>query len=89
MPPTAIPQAPTLADLPTLRRGRVVRVVLEGPVGARLGELGLTPGTKVSFVRTAPLGDPICFRLRGVELCLRRVDAARVEIEASPEDTGS
>ena len=62
-------------------RCRVVRVLGEGPAADRLRELGFTAGTEVLFVRAAPLGDPLCFRLRGTELCLRRGEAAMVEVE--------
>lgn len=72
--------APTLNDLPRWGRGLVAGVRGEGPSADRLRELGFTPGTEVVFVRKAPLGDPLCFRVRGVELCLRREEAATVEI---------
>ena len=68
----------TLADLPRLGRARVAGVVGDDAVAARLRELGFSTGTEVGFVRAAPLGDPFCFRLRGVEICLRRREALRV-----------
>jgi ferrous iron transport protein A len=71
---------PTLADLPRLGGGLVREVIGDDAVADRLRELGFTPGTPVQFVRLAPLGDPLCFRLRGTELCLRRREAARVTI---------
>lgn len=66
------------------RSCRVVRVVGEGPAADRLRELGFTGGTEVQFVRAAPLGDPLCFRLRGTELCLRSQEADMVEVEPVP-----
>ena len=42
--------------------------------------MGLTPGTEVTVLRTAPLGDPIEVRLRGYELSLRKEDAAQIAI---------
>jgi len=49
-------------------------------VGQRLSGLGLLPGTAVDVVRRAPLGDPTVFELRGYQLCLRRREAALVEV---------
>ena len=43
-------------------------------------DMGLTPGTEVTMVKTAPLGDPLELRLRGYELTLRKADAARVTL---------
>ena len=44
-------------------------------------EMGLTPRTEVTLVKTAPLGDPLEIKLRGYELTLRKADAANIEIE--------
>ncbi len=82
--PAGPPSPTTLADLVQLGRGCVVRVHGADEVADRLRELGLTAGTPVSFVRRAPLGDPLCFRFRGIELCLRRDEARRVEIAVAP-----
>ena len=79
---TLINQAdpPTLTDLPRLGRGLVRDVVGDDVTSSRLRELGFTPGTLVEFVRVAPLRDPLCFRIRGTQLCLRRSEARRVGI---------
>jgi Fe2+ transport system protein FeoA len=50
------------------------------PVGRRLQDLGFVPGTEVTLVRRAPLGDPSEYELRGARLCLRRREAARVGV---------
>lgn len=70
----------TLAALPLAQRARVVRVRGAGPMADRLRELGFTPGTEVVFLRRAPLGDPLLFRLRGTDLSLRRSEAACIDI---------
>ena len=49
----------------------------------RLREMGLLRGTTVTFLRSAPLGDPMEFRLRGFELSIRRADAAQVMAEVT------
>ncbi|MBO8415348.1 MAG: ferrous iron transport protein A [Proteobacteria bacterium] len=46
----------------------------------RLLDMGITKGTEVSLVRTAPLGDPIELNLRGYSLTIRKSDAHLVEV---------
>jgi ferrous iron transport protein A len=59
----------------------VVKVTGADEISVRLLEMGLTPGTAVSVVGTAPLGDPLELELRGYRLSVRRSEAARVEIQ--------
>ena len=47
----------------------------------RLMTMGLTPGTKVTVLRSAPLGDPIAIGVRFYNLALRRADAAKVQVQ--------
>jgi Fe2+ transport system protein FeoA len=70
-----------LSDVAPGARAVVVDVVLDGPIGRRLLDLGLLPGTPVTVVRRAPLGDPSVYELRGYRLCLRRADASRVRVK--------
>jgi ferrous iron transport protein B len=56
-----------------------------GEIRRRLIDMGLTPGTKVTLVKAAPMGDPLEVSLRGYELSLRRADAARIEIKSLGE----
>lgn len=44
-------------------------------------DMGLTPGTEVTLVKIAPMGDPMEIRVRGYELTLRRDDADFIEIK--------
>lgn len=66
----------SLADLAPGTRAEVVDVLGGGAVAVRLTELGFTPGTVVEVVRRAPLRDPVIYRLKDYELCLRRAQAA-------------
>ena len=50
----------------------------ERPFRRRLLEMGLTPGTEVSLVNVAPLGDPLEIELRSGRLSIRRHEAALV-----------
>ncbi len=43
-------------------------------------DMGLTPGTEVTMMKYAPMGDPMEIRLRGYELTLQRADAARIKL---------
>lgn len=71
----------TLAELGMGRSGVVRMVHGRGPSRLRLLDMGLTPGTQVTLLKTAPLGDPIEIGLRGYVLSLRREDARKIELE--------
>lgn len=47
----------------------------------RLMSMGLIPGTKVTVLRSAPLGDPIAVGIRSYNLAMRREDAALITVE--------
>jgi ferrous iron transport protein A len=42
------------------------------------------PGTRITLVRTAPLGDPLEVQVRGYRLSLRKSEAALIEVETEP-----
>ena len=71
-----------LAELPPGARGRVVTVTDDGSsrTARQLRDLGFTPGTVVEVVRRAPLRDPVVFRVKDYDLCLRRAQAACVRV---------
>jgi ferrous iron transport protein A len=52
-----------------------------GAVFVRLREMGLLPGTSVTFIRSAPLGDPIEIKVRGYHLTLRREEAEQITVD--------
>lgn len=74
--PTPVPT--TVADLPRLRRARVVAVAGADATAERLVVLGFAPGTLVSFVRRAPFAGPLVVELRGAQICVRVSEARRV-----------
>jgi Fe2+ transport system protein FeoA len=43
--------------------------------------MGLLPGTTVTFVRAAPMGDPIEIKVRGYHLSLRLEEADQITLE--------
>ena len=52
-----------------------------GATFVRLREMGLLAGTRLTLVRTAPLGDPIEIKLRGYHLTLRKSEAEHVLVD--------
>ncbi len=74
----------SLADLAIGQRAAVREVDGAGAIGARLLEMGLTPGIEVQLLGRAPLGDPLEIELRGYRLSLRRTEAQRVTVEPLP-----
>ena len=71
----------TLADLKVMAQATVLAVDGQDEISLRLLEMGLTPGTPVTRIGTAPLGDPLEFEIRGYRLSLRKTEAARVALE--------
>ncbi|MGB5084538.1 MAG: ferrous iron transport protein B [Methylocystis silviterrae] len=71
-----------LGDLNVGERGRVTGFE-PGDTAHRqkLLSMGLTPGAEFSFMRVAPLGDPVEVRVRGASLSLRRDEASALLIE--------
>ncbi len=69
-----------LADLRAGERGRVEDGTADHPAFQRLLAMGLLPGTEVSVVQVAPLGDPVEVEFRGMRLSLRKADAATVQV---------
>ncbi|MBR4719586.1 MAG: ferrous iron transport protein B [Lachnospiraceae bacterium] len=52
-------------------------------------DMGMIPGTVVSVVKYAPMGDPVELKLHGYELTLRLADAQEIEIEPASNTQGA
>ncbi len=76
----------TLDKLQVGKDAIIISVGEESTLRHHLLDMGLTPGTEVTLMKVAPMGDPIELRLRGYELTLRLADAAKIEI-ADVHDT--
>jgi len=50
-------------------------------LATQLREMGLLSGTEITYVRKAPLGDPLEIKVRGYSLSLRLKDAALIHVE--------
>ena len=72
---------PLLSDLKPGQSAVVTGLPADVQLAIRLREMGLIKGTEIAFIRCAPLGDPMEFRLRGFELSIRRSDAAQVTVD--------
>ncbi len=58
----------------------VTGISVTGSLRQRLYDMGVCPGTKIDFIRTAPLTDPIQVRIGGYHVALRRSEAIYVEV---------
>lgn len=67
-----------LKSLADGRSGVVEKIELTGATKRRLIEMGITPGTKITVLKRAPLGDPIEILLRGYSLTIRGTDAEQI-----------
>ena len=71
-------------DLLSLKDGeskKVVGINAEYAMKKRLIDMGITRGTVITKVKTAPLGDPIEIKLRGYDLTLRKDEATKITVE--------
>ncbi len=55
----------------------------------RLLSLGLTRGTPLSIMRTAPTGCPVELRARNMSIVLRRTEAAALHVERAGAGAGA
>ena len=70
----------TLDCLKTGHTAIIQEVGGEGALRRRLLDMGLTPKTKVSVLKVAPLGDPLQLSLRGYKLSIRLEEAKKITI---------
>ena len=59
----------------------------EGALRQHFLDMGVIPGTEVTVIKYAPLGDPVELQIHGYELTLRLADAEKIEIEPIKERT--
>ena len=70
----------TLEDLKTGESGLVVKVKGRGAFRKRILDMGFVRGKLVTAIRSAPLKDPIEYRLMDYHISLRRTEARMIEI---------
>jgi ferrous iron transport protein A len=63
------------------QKAKVVGYTHDTPVARRLTELGLIPGRMVTYLRNAPLQDPLEIQIGPSCLSLRHAEASLVAVE--------
>ena len=71
----------TLSELTLGEAALVCSVGGDGALRQHFLDMGVIPGAYIEFVKRAPMGDPLEFRIHGYELTLREADAAQITIE--------
>lgn len=69
-----------LSDLKTGETGIIVKILGHGAFRKRVLEMGFVKGRPITAILSAPLRDPIKYRLMGYEISLRRSEARLVEV---------
>ena len=70
-----------LNELEIGKKAKIISVSGEGQLRHHILDMGLIPGTVVTLVKYAPMGDPMELLVRGYELTLRVDDAKLIGIE--------
>ncbi|WP_405376605.1 ferrous iron transport protein B [Pseudobutyrivibrio sp.] len=79
-------------DLSKLNIGKTATVKAVGGSGAlrqHFLDMGIIPGSDVSMIKYAPMGDPIEIRISGYELTIRLADAKQIEIDNIRDISGA
>ena len=71
-----------LSELEVGQRAKVLKLTEENKAIRRhLLDMGITRGVEITIKKVAPMGDPIDLQLRDYELCLRKEDLTKIEVE--------
>lgn len=71
----------SLSDLQPGQVATINKIKGARPLQIRLAELGFIRGTKVSVDRTAPMGNPRSYVIRGAQVSLRNGEAKKVHLD--------
>lgn len=71
----------TLKDLPIGKTATIISVDGNQDLRQHLLDMGLIPGSEITMIKHAPMGDPIEVRIHSYELTLRNDDANKITIE--------
>ena len=77
----------TLKEIRTGEKASVKAVGGQGALRQHFLDMGIIPGTEITVVKYAPMGDPVEICLHGYELTLRLDDAAQIEVESIRNQT--
>ena len=70
----------TLKDLPIGESARISKTGGNGELRQHFLDMGVIPGTFITKIKTAPMGDPVEFDVSGYELTMRLDDADKIEV---------
>ncbi len=70
----------TIKDLKVSQTGLITAVHGEGALRQHFLDMGVIPGAEVTFIKLAPMGDPMELMIHGYELTLRLADAAQIDV---------
>lgn len=75
----------TLNCLRPGEKGRIKRLLTEGPLRRRLTDIGLTEGTEVLCLGRSPGGDPSAYLIRGAVIAIRSGDGRDILLQDETE----
>lgn len=71
-----------LSELKVGQKAKVLKLNEENKAIRRhLLDMGITRGVEITIKKVAPMGDPVDIELRDYELCLRKEDLTKIEVE--------
>ena len=70
-----------LAELKEGQKAVLTEIGGEGALRQHFLDMGLIPGTEITYVKAAPMGDPVEYLVWGYELTLRLSEAEQIEID--------
>lgn len=71
-----------LSELDVGQKAKVLKLNEENKAIRRhLLDMGITRGVEITIKKVAPMGDPIDLQLRDYELCIRKEDLSKIEVE--------
>ncbi len=77
----------TLRELQIGQTARITAVGGHGELRQHFLDMGMIPGANVTFVKLAPMGDPMELMIHGYELTIQLSDAAKIDVEPiTPEE---
>lgn len=71
----------TLRDVRPGQTVTVIAINAEGMFKRRIMDMGITTGTSITLIKTAPLGDPVEVTVRGYQLSLRKEEASSIKVQ--------
>lgn len=74
-----------LSEIKAGEKVRIEKVGGEGDLRQHFLDMGVIPGAEVSFVKLAPMGDPMELNIHGYSLTLRVDDAKKIEVSLMSE----